>query len=272
MKILFIGAGNMACAIINGIIKKRTIKSNDISIYEIDEVKARKISEEYQINICNKLDTKISIFDVIILAVKPQVFLNFSNDLNIKNLPAFINKNQLLVSIMAGININKIKSFFGESIEVIRIMPNTPALIGKSMSVICKSENVKIKTFEEVNNIFASIGETEILEEKYFDAVTALSGSGPAYVFAFIEAITQGGILCGLPKNIAEKLAIQTVIGSSMMIDKNNSVEELRHKVTSPGGTTIEGMSILEKYCFRSSLIEAIRAAYNKSKELSEKK
>ena len=125
---------------------------------------------------------------------------------------------------------------------------------------------------EKIKSIFNSIGKVEFLDEKYIDAVTGLSGSGPAYVFTFIEALIQGGVLCGLSKDVAEKLATQTVIGSTLMVENSkDSIESLRHKVTSPGGTTIEGLSVLEKNSFRYTIIEAVRAAVKRSKELSDK-
>ncbi len=272
MKILFIGAGNMAQAIISGISQEKIINDKDIYFYEIDNQTANAVIDKYNIERYKSIDSDISKYDIIILAVKPQVFVSFDKDKEMKKIYDFVKKNQLIVSIMAGINIKKINNFFGKENPVIRIMPNTPALIGKSMSVIACSSNVSKDQQEKVKKIFMSIGEVEILEEKYIDAVTGLSGSGPAYVFTFIEAMIQGGILCGLPKNVAEKLAIQTVAGSVSLINKSSiSIEELRHRVTSPGGTTIEGLSVLEKNGFRSTVIEAVRAAAKRSKELGEK-
>lgn len=272
MKVLFIGAGNMAQAIISGITQQKIINTNDIYIYEINKQTADAVVEKYNIEKYKSIDSDMSKFDMIILAVKPQVFRSFENDKEMKSIAGYVNKNQLIVSIMAGISIEKIKKFFSNENPVIRIMPNTPALIGKSMSVIACSSNVSKDQLKKVKNIFMSIGEVEILDEKYIDAVTGLSGSGPAYVFTFIEAMIQGGILCGLPKGAAEKLAIQTVLGSATMINKSKiSIEQLRQRVTSPGGTTIEGLSVLEKYNFKSTVIEAIKAAAKRSKELGEK-
>lgn len=272
MKILFIGAGNMAQAIISRVVQKKIINENDIYIYEVNNETAKNVINQYKVKRQESINSNLSKYDVIILAVKPQVFLSFNNDIEMNKLSSIINKSQLIVSIMAGISIEKIKKFFINKNSIIRIMPNTPALIGESMSVISPSSNVSKNQLDSIIKMFNSIGKVEILEEKYIDAVTGLSGSGPAYVFTFIEALIQGGILCGLAKEVAEKLAIQTVLGSVLMINSSNSsIEELRHKVTSPGGTTIEGLSILEKNSFRSIVSEAVRAATKRSKQLSEK-
>ncbi len=268
MKILFIGAGNMGQAIIGGIVNKRLFASKDIYIYEINEETRKNVVNSYGVNACQKFDSSISKYDIIILAIKPQVFHAILEDDMMKNLGNFINENQLIVSIMAGVSIEKLSDFFGKKSPVIRIMPNTPALIGESMSVITPCSSVSSQQLDIVKNMFKAIGKIEVMEEKYIDAVTGLSGSGPAYVFTFIEAMIQGGVLCGLSKSVAQKLTIQTIIGASSMVNEDNSAEELRHKVTSPGGTTIEGLAVLEKNKFRSAIIEAIRAAAMRSKEL----
>ena len=272
MKALFIGAGNMAQAIISGITQKKIINENDIYIYETNNETAKKVLNQFKVKRQEPINSDLSMYDIIFLAIKPQVFLSFNNDAVMRKLNNFINDSQLIVSIMAGISIEKINNFFTGNNPVLRIMPNTPALIGEAMSVITPSSNVSKDQLESVKKIFNSIGKIEILEEKYIDAVTGLSGSGPAYVFTFIEALIQGGILCGLSKEVSEKLAVQTVLGSALMVsDGKNSIEELRHKVTSPGGTTIEGLSVLEKNSFRSAIIEAVRAAARRSIELNRK-
>ncbi len=270
MKVLFIGAGNMAQAIISGVLQNKIVKNNDIYIYEINNEISGKVINQYKVKKQEYINSELSKFDVILLAVKPQVFLSFSNDPDMKKFSEYIKGNQLIVSIMAGITINKIKNFFSNKNPVIRIMPNTPALIGESMSVITASKTVTKKQLEEIKKIFTSIGKVEALDEKYINAVTGLSGSGPAYVFTFIEAMIQGGISCGLTRNIAEKLVLQTVIGSTLMVnDSNVSIEELKQRVTSKGGTTIEGLTVLEKNNFNSIIINAIKAATKRAKELS---
>lgn len=270
MKLLFIGSGNMAQAIISGVIQNKIVKNKDIFIYEINKETAVKVINKYKVKKQEYINSDLSKYDIIFFAVKPQVFLSFRDDPEMKKLSEYIKDNQLIVSIMAGITISKIKNFFNNKNPVIRIMPNTPALIGESMSVISLSKNVTKKQLDEIKKIFLSIGKVEVLDEKYIDAATGLSGSGPAYIFTFIEAMIQGGISCGLTKEIATKLVLQTIHGSTLMvIDSKVSIEELRQRVTSKGGTTIEGLTVLKKNNFNSLVINAIKAATKRAKELS---
>lgn len=269
MRVLFIGAGNMAQAIIGGVIKKKVLSPGQISIFEIDKEKAINVQNEFNINAQQDIGPSLADHDIIVLAVKPQVFYSFDEDNMMKGLKEIVNKDKLIVSIMAGVKISKVKGFFGNDVPVIRVMPNTPALVGLSMSVLSYSSDVSKDKLNMVKNIFSSVGEIEVMEEKYLDAVTGLSGSGPAYVFTFIEAMTEGGVLCGLSKESAEKLAIQTVIGASNMINGTTSVEELRRRVASPGGTTIEGLKVLDREGFKIAVTNAIKAATERSIELS---
>lgn len=267
MKILFIGSGNMGSAIIGGILKKKVFSVENVFIFEINKGTKDKVIKKFKVNELPDINDSIKEFDVIVISVKPQVFKNFINDNRMSLLPNLINKNQLIVSIMAGITIENIQRFFKDS-PVIRVMPNTPALIGKGMTVISPSERADGKDVELAKNIFSSVGEIEVLDEKYMDAVTALSGSGPAYVFTFIESLVQGGVLCGLSKEVSIKLVKETIYGSVLMVEESKNIEELRHNVTSPAGTTIEALTVLEKNNFRYALIEAVRAAKKRSEEL----
>ncbi len=271
-KILFVGAGNMGQAIINGMLSKGQYQKEDIAFYEIDPTIKKSVASKFGIASLEKLDTNLAQFDIIVVAVKPQVFKNFKNDRSMDGLVNFINKDCVVVSIMAGVTISELQSYFGNDKQIIRVMPNTPSLVGYGASVLSTSQAVSKQKIDIIKGIFLSIGIVEVVDERYLDAVTGLSGSGPAYVFIFIESLIQGGILCGLSKELSEKLAIQTVLGSAMMAShKDKSIEELRHMVTSPAGTTIEAISHLEKCGFRSGIIEAIRAATKRSIELGNK-
>ena len=188
-----------------------------------------------------------------------------SNELDV--LCTLVNQNHLIISIMAGISTQQIYNKFSQLTQCIRVMPNTPALIGQGMSVISVDAQIKEENKTITEKLFKAVGEVLFLDETSLDAVTALSGSGPAFVMTFIEALTSGGVLCGLPKTISEKLACNSIVACKWgQSDKN--IEELRHMVTSPGGTTIHGMATLEAHGFRSSIIKSIFAAYTKSKEL----
>ncbi len=267
--ILFIGAGNMGQSIIDGIIKNGLIHHEKISIYEPDDKVAESVVSKYKVKRICDIETGIKNVSVIIIAVKPQIFKGFYENSDMSILRSSVEKNCVVVSIMAGINIETLKDFFKSANSIVRVMPNTPALIGKGVSALCCTKETGKDEFDSVVSMFNSIGESVVIDEKYFDAVTGLSGSGPAYVLMFIEALTQGGILSGLPKNVAEKLAIATVTGTSMMAQvSDKSVEDLRHMVTSPGGTTIAGVTELENRGLRSAVINAVYKASERSKEL----
>ena len=271
-KILFIGAGNMGSAIIKGLNKKADF-GYEIFFYEPEESVRSEIAAKLNAKAVTQIDEKIADFDTIVFAVKPQVFRKFPKDEKMAQLSKFVTEKQLVLSIMAGIPIATITDFLLNAKKIIRIMPNTPALVGEAMSVLAPSNDVATEDIEFAKEIFESIGLVEVLSESALDAVTGLSGSGPAFVMMFVEALTQGGILCGLTKKTAEKLAIQTVLGSTKMaVESGLSVEELRHAVTSPGGTTIAGVAALEENGFRNSVIKAVRAACIRSEELGKSK
>lgn len=267
-KILFIGAGNMGSAIIKGLNQKIDC-ANEISFYEPEETVRNSVAAKLGATPIAEITEKVADFDTVVFAVKPQVFRHFSKDKNMANLADFISEKQLVLSIMAGISIESIKNFLIKAKKIVRVMPNTPALVGEAMSVLAPSDDVSAQDIEFAKEIFQSIGQVEVLPESSLDAVTGLSGSSPAFVMMFVEALTQGGILCGLPKKTAEKLAVQTVFGSAKMaLETDMSTEELRHAVTSPGGTTIAGVAALEENNFRSAVIKAVRAACVRSQEL----
>lgn len=272
-KLLFIGAGNMGEAIISGIIKNNCYKQKDIFIYEINKTTKEKVISKYNVCEYQNIDNNISQFDIIILAIKPQTFLSIEKDKELIKLKNLLTQKQIIVSIMAGITINKIKRVIGENATIVRVMSNTPALIGMGMSVISYSENVPETKKEEIRKIFDSIGKTEIMEEKYIDSVTALSGSGPAYLFMFLQGLIEAGVLIGLSKDISERLAIQTILGSIEMAkierdNKGKTIEDLTYMVTSPGGTTINAIKVLEKNSFRGVIMKAVEKAYQRAIEL----
>ncbi len=274
-KILFIGAGNMGQAIIGGLIEASVFDKSSIFIYEINEAVCRSVIEKYQVNQITNLNIKKD-FNIIILAIKPQVFLRLSSSDPLVSFLRSQPNNTLFISILAGIKIINIEALLGNERKIVRVMPNTPALIRKSMTGISFNTQTDNEDVDLSLNIFNAIGETEILDEVYLDAVTGLSGSGPAFVFAFIEALTQGGVYSGLSKKTSEKLAVQTVLGAATMalnesVNGQTAIEDLRHSVTSPGGTTIEGLVTLEDSAFRSAVINAVKNAKERSVELSKK-
>ncbi len=262
MKILFIGMGNMGQAILKGMLKSGYNK-DDISFTDNNRETINSVKNEFGVKDISKSSNFT--WDIIIFAIKPQIF--FNNDPDIE----FIFKNNnidsaLIVSIMAGVTIeNIIKKY--KTTNVLRVMPNIAAICGESMSVI--TTNIKEhKMLKEVDKIFRAVGAVEYLDESYFDAVTALSGSGPAFVYTFLEGLIAGGLYSGLSYDTAKKLAIQTIVGSIKLLETEDSIEKMRHKVTSPAGTTIEGMRVLEDSSFRGIVMDAVINAFEKSKSL----
>ncbi|MCG8571232.1 MAG: pyrroline-5-carboxylate reductase [Spirochaetes bacterium] len=269
--ILFIGAGNMGQSIIRGIIHNKILSPEKIFIYEPLEENRHYVMSHFKVQSLQKIDDQISQFDVVVLAVKPTIFLDFKRDETMHKLAAVIKEKQMVISIMAGITIQTMKEFFINDPVIIRTMPNTPALIGEAMTVLSADKKTTADNLENAKKIFSSIGEVEILQEKFLDAVTGLSGTGPAYVFLFIESLIQGGVLCGLSRKVSQKLVIQTLVGSAKMIEEEQMVEELRHAVTTPGGTTIEALTLLDNRGFRGMIADAVKAATDKSRNLSHK-
>ena len=206
--------------------------------------------------------------DIVFLSIKPQYLTDAVDVKSIGKAVADKRSSPLIVSIMAGVTIAKIQSLTGLD-RVVRVMPNTPSLIMEGAAGIAASNSVTTEEIETVSKLMSAVGCVASVPEKLMDAVTGLSGSGPAYVFTFIEALIDGGVLNGLPRDVARQLAIQTVIGSAKLVQESGDHPAvLRDRVTSPGGTTIEALKMLEVNDFRGTIIQAVEAATRRSKEL----
>ncbi len=260
MKLSFIGGGNMASAILNRIINSGFVSASDITVSDFMPEKLSAFKER-GVNITSDNMVAANTADVIVFAVKPNVLR--------KILPDFSGlKNKLFISIAAGVSVNELKNELGDSATVIRVMPNTPALVGEGMTVICESD-VDKKHMDFAIKLFNTVGKTAVISEKYIDAVTAVSGSGPAYIFMVIEAIADGGVLCGLSRDTAYQLAAQTVLGSAkMVLQSGEHPGVLKDRVCSPGGTTIEAVYSLEQSDIRGAFIEAVKKCADKSKSM----
>lgn len=260
MKLSFIGGGNMASAIMGGIIKSGFASASDITV---SDMSTEKLTDFSSLGVNTTCDNMVAAenADVIIFAVKPDVLRKILPDFS-----AF--KKKLFISIAAGVKISELKNALGEKASVIRVMPNTPAMAGEGMTVICESD-VSETHMGIAEKLFSTVGKTIILNEKYIDAVTAVSGSGPAYIYMVIEAIADGGVLCGLPRDVAYTLAAQTVLGSAkMVIETGEHPGVLKDRVCSPGGTTIEAVYSLEQSDIRGAFIEAVKKCADKSKSM----
>lgn len=264
MNLAIIGLGNMGEAILDGILNQNILELSQITAADKKFADPDfKLPDKYkglEITADNK---KAAAADYLILAVKPQLIKSVLND--IKETAS----SKVIISIAAGIKTELLKEYFGVDGKIVRVMPNTPALVGAGMSALYFSERLTTSEKEFVEEIFNSFGKTIRISETSMDAVTGLSGSGPAYVYLFIEALAEAGVLQGLSRDDALKLAAQTVRGGAEMVLKTGThPAKLKDMVSSPAGTTVTGLAVLEENAFRSAVIKAVGAAAARSAEL----
>jgi len=259
----FIGGGNMAEAILKGMISGGTA-TKSILVSEPLEPRRQQLASAYGVGTTADNSEVARSCSTIILAVKPQQAASVCSALESELLGK-----HLLVSIMAGVSCSTLEGFFSEPVRVVRVMPNTPALVLCGAAAIARGKNATDADMAEVEAIFTQVGSCCRVDEKLMDAVTGLSGSGPAYVLTFIEALADGGVKNGLPRETALNLALQTVMGTAKLLaETGEHPGSLRDKVTSPGGTTIAGLHALEKGSFRATVMNAVEAATIRSREL----
>ena len=262
----FLGAGKMATALAKGFVAAGlTTAKQMIASDPVDE--ARKyFSKETGAQTTNSNLDVVRFADVLVLAVKPGNVAELLQEIR----GSFTEKH-ILISIAAGVPIAKLESGLSNSARVIRVMPNTPALVGSSATAFALGKSATANDAKLAEKLFSAVGIAFQLKESLLDAVTGLSGSGPAYVYLMIEALSDGGVAAGLPRDVATKLAAQTVFGSAQMVlETGQHPGVLKDMVTSPGGTTIEGLHELEKGKVRGSIMNAVRAATEKSKKLGQ--
>ena len=271
MMIGIVGCGNMGNALITGMLKSGFVMPGELSIYDVDDEKMDKISRKYGAERSESIVGLIGKSDYIILAIKPQdcekLLSDYQEILNVDK--------KILITIVAGKSIAFYRRFL-PSIPIARVMPNTPAIVGEGASGIYFDGNFKENEKSAVVKMFESCGIAEVVgKEELLDAVTGLSGSGPAYVFAFINSMADGAVMEGLPRETAKRLAIQTALGAAKLAQTSNEdgihLEDLKDRVTSPGGTTAAGLYALEKGAFRAAIIDAVSQATKRAKELGAK-
>ncbi|KAB2608359.1 pyrroline-5-carboxylate reductase-like [Pyrus ussuriensis x Pyrus communis] len=262
-KLGFIGAGKMAESIARGIVQSGVLPPNRIATFHPDASR-RQAFESFGVHLHSKNDDVVEESDVVIFSVKPQVVKDV-----VLQLRPLLSRKKLLVSIAAGVKLKDLQEWAGHS-RFIRVMPNTPSAVGAAASVLSLGGGATEQDGDLIAKVFGSIGKTWKADEKYFDAVTGLSGSGPAYIYLAIEALADGGVAAGLPRELALGLASQTVFGAaSMACHTGKHPGQLKDDVTSPGGTTIAGIHELEKGGFRGILMNAVVAAAKRSQEFS---
>ncbi len=256
----FIGAGNMAEAIIGGVLKQGLFRPEEIQIHDILPDRTKALSASYGVAVAASLDDLVKGCGSIILAVKPDKIspvLAKAKDLL---------KGKLIISIAAGISLKEMEAVIGDGHRVVRVMPNTPALVLEGVTALCASASCDEQGMKTAVDIFSAVGRCRVMSETAMNAVTALSGSGPAFSFLFIEALADGGVRAGLPRDVALEFAAATVKGAAaMVLQTGRHPGALKDMVASPGGTTIEGISILEEKGFRSAAMDAVYAAFQKA-------
>lgn len=259
-----IGCGNMAKAILAGVLEKGTLQSEQITVFDVNREQSAPVAEKTGISIANSIEQLCQKSDILLLAIKPDVVPSVLHE------SASFLKGKAMVSIAAGITFAQLKAFAQNQCRVLRTMPNTPAMVGAGATVFANNHDFEPSEIEATIEIFSAVGIVKMLKESLMDAVVGMSGSGPAYVYLFIEAMADGGVRAGLDRATALELAAQTVLGSAkMMKESGMHPGQLKDMVCSPGGTTIEAVYALEKNGFRGDVMQAVAHAAKKSSEMS---
>ncbi len=265
MKFGFIGTGNMGSAIIGGYVQSGQGKPQDIFAYDYDEEKIKSLQEQWKINAVGSIEALMESSDTVVLAVKPDAY-----DLVLDQLKPLMKEHQVVLSMAAGISMKYIEEKLGGSTKIVRIMPNTPALINCGMTAVFKNNYVSDEEFQAVMGMLRSIGKVELMDEELIHAVIGVSGSSPAYVYMFIEALIQGAMKHGMDQETAKVCAAQAVLGAAnMVLQTGEEPSVLRDRVCSKGGTTIQAVESLNRSEFGQKIQEAMEAAIQKSKEMT---
>lgn len=262
MKLGFIGTGNMAGAIMGGIIKKGIFAPGEIIGSDLAEAGRKKVQDLY--GICVTADNKevVEKAEVVVLSVKPQFYPSV-----IEEIKGLVKENQIIITIAPGKTLAWLREQFGKDVKIVRTMPNTPAMVGEGMTAACANEFVTAEELNYALEILSAFGKVEVVSEHLMDVVVSVSGSSPAYVFMFIEAMADAAVADGMPRAQAYQFAAQAVLGSAkMVLETGKHPGELKDMVCSPGGTTIEAVRILEREGMRSAVFEAMKACAEKSR------
>ncbi|MEW6266802.1 MAG: pyrroline-5-carboxylate reductase [Thermodesulfobacteriota bacterium] len=263
----FIGGGNMGEALIKGLIASGTAKPEEICFHDPDPGRQDRMRRDYQSALVENAAESVKSAPVVILAVKPQVMDNV-----LKEIAAAVTADHLIISVAAGITLARLEAAWPAPVPVIRVMPNTPALVLAGAAALSPGSFATPEHMKTARSLFEAVGVAVELEEKYMDVVTGLSGGGPAYIFVLLEALTDGAVRLGLPRPRARLLAAQTIMGAAKMaLETGLHPAELKDQVVSPGGTTAAGLHVLEKGGFRGLIMEAVAAATARAGELGSK-
>ncbi len=260
----FIGGGNMGEALIRGLIAASLFAAEKVFVCDVIASRIQHLEKEFGIKGRGSIGELAESCSIIVLAVKPQVIAQVLDTLS-----AHLSHKPLVISIAAGVSLSTLEGRLPDETSVVRVMPNTPALVQKGASALSRGKAVSAAQMEMSLALFRSVGKAVEVGENLMDAVTGLSGSGPAYVLLVIEALIDAGVFMGLPRQTARDLVVQTVAGTSMMLEiTGKHPAELKDMITSPGGTTIHGLEVLESYSVRGAFMECVEAATRRSAEL----
>lgn len=264
-KLAIVGAGSMAEAFISGILENSLIDRKNIWVTNhSNKERLQTLSDRYNIRTTYDLHELFTDADIVILSMKPK-----DASTAIQYIREHLTEQMLVVSVLAGVNMSTIEMLAGLPIPIVRAMPNTSAAVGKSATAVAVNHRVSPQQIETVKNLFGTVGLTTFVEEEQLDAVTGLSGSGPAYIYYLIEAMEKSAVEVGLDKEMASELIVQTLIGAAEMVkNSSKSSEQLRRDVTSPGGTTEAGVKVLEEHKVQQAFISCIKAATAQSKKM----
>jgi len=263
----FLGAGNMGEAMIKGLLQAGLVSAGSIAATDVRPERLEQMSRQYGIRPAADNQALVRDSDVIILAVKPQIMGSVLGEIS----PA-VDARKLFISIAAGMATHTLRGFLGKPARLIRVMPNTPALVLEGVTAIARADGLDAGDLDTAQELFGAVGRVVVLDESHLDAVTGLSGSGPAYVAIVIEALADGGVKMGLDRATAMTLAAQTVLGSAKLILETGAHPgQIKDMVASPGGTTIAGIAALEDGSIRRTLISAVERATQRSVELGRK-
>lgn len=264
MKLGFIGCGNMAGAIMGGVIKNEIFRAEDVYGSDVLESGRERVKQLYGIHVTENNLEVVDAVDVLVLAVKPQYYESV-----ITQIKDHVRKEQIVITIAPGKTLAWLAEKFGKDVKIVRTMPNTPAMVGEGMTGAAPNEFVTQEELKYVCEILSGFGKVEVISEKLMDSVVAVSGSSPAYVFMFIEAMADAAVEQGMPRAQAYKFAAQAVLGSAkMVLETGKHPGELKDMVCSPAGTTIKAVRVLEEKGFRSAVIEAMDACAEVAKNM----
>ena len=264
MRFGVLGVGNMGEAILRGALAGRALQATQVTVYDIAREKSEALARELGIHSAESLEALAQCCDTILFAVKPNVIGRLLDQ------HRALFRNKAVLSIIAGWSCEKLSDNLPNDTRILRAMPNTPAMVGEGMIVFEDGDSLTDEEKAFANTLFGAVGQVTTLEPVLMDAVTAVSGSGPAYIYILIEAMADAGVQQGLPRAVAYELAAQTVLGSArMVLETGKHPGELKDNVCSPGGTTIDAVARLEQCGFRSAIIEAVEVCAKKSKAMS---